>query len=176
MSFGCNWGKASALKGLNGFNCRPSHIPKFNHQPLKKQLLATNSSKCRSILRMMVFRFPNTFTSWQEIISSCFVIISIFNLVVQYLKFFFLSITCCRLCHTTPCLACRTGVIFLRPIGERRQALGEREGRAQKNKYFPHFHRSYQIDQWISCDNRISFNKSVAYHVLWTKLFEKPFV
>ena len=49
--------------------------------------------------------------------------------------------------HTTPCLACRTGVIFLRPIGERRQALGEREGRAQKNKYFPHFHRSYQIDQ-----------------------------
>ena len=37
MSFGCDSGEASALKGLNGFNCQPSNSPKFNHQPSKKQ-------------------------------------------------------------------------------------------------------------------------------------------
>ena len=46
--------------------------------------------------------------------------------------------------HALSCLQNRRD--YLRLSGERRQALGEREGGAQKNKYFPHFHHSYQID------------------------------
>ena len=37
MSFGTNSGNASALKGLDRFNCQPSNCSKFNRQPSRKK-------------------------------------------------------------------------------------------------------------------------------------------